>query len=226
MRLIGYARVSTEEQAESGLGLAAQEAKLRAYAGLYGHELVGIIVDAGQSAKSLQRPGIQEALGILSRGEADGLLVSRLDRLTRSVADMASLIEGYFSEKAGRSLLSVQDQIDTSSAGGRLVLNVLMSVAQWEREAIGERTAAALDAKAARGEVKGGQAPIGKRWADGGLVDHDAEAEAVAIVRELRDSGMSLRAIVAELNRRGVAAARKGGQWHLTTVQRILKRAV
>ena len=134
MKLIGYARVSTDEQAQSGLGLAAQEAKLKAYCELYEHELIEIIHDAGQSAKSLKRPGIAQALTMLSEGEADGLLVAKLDRLTRSVADMASLINSHFSEKAGKALLSVADQIDTTTAGGRrafffsLLLNFIFFV--------------------------------------------------------------------------------------------------
>ena len=226
MKIIGYCRVSTEQQAESGLGLESQEAKLRAYCELYGHELVEVIHDAGFSAKSLNRAGLSRALSMLESGEAEGLLVSKLDRLTRSVKDLGSLIDNYFSEQAGKGcLLSVQDQVDTSTAGGRLVLNVLMSVAQWERESISERTSDALQARAARGLVKGGQAPTGKQWHEGGLIAHDAESEAVAIVHQLRESGLSLRQIVAELNRLGVPT-RQGAKWHLTSVSRVLKRAI
>jgi site-specific DNA recombinase len=225
MKLIGYIRVSTEEQAKSGLGLESQRAKIEAYAALYGHELVGVINDDGFSAKSLKRPGIQTALASLSRGEAAGLLVFKLDRLTRSVSDMGGLIDKYFGEKAGKALVSVSDQIDTTTAGGRLVLNVLVSVSQWEREAIGERTAAALEAKASRGERKGGQAPLGKQWAEKSHVECEQEARAVKLIRELRDTGMSIRDIVSELNRRGVPVVRKGKQWHVTTIQRIVSRA-
>lgn len=226
MKIIGYCRVSTAGQAESGLSIEAQETKLRAYCELYNHELVLIIHDAGFSAKSLNRPGLSRALSMLASGEAEGLLIAKLDRLTRSVKDLGSLIDNYFSEQAGKGcLLSVQDQVDTSSAGGRLVLNVLMSVAQWEREAISERTSDALQARASRGLVKGGQAPTGKQWHEGALVAHDAEAEAVAIVHELRESGLSLRQIVAELNTLGVPT-RQGAKWHLTSVSRVLKRAI
>lgn len=225
MKLIGYVRVSSEDQAKSGLGLESQQAKIEAYAALYGHELVKIVVDAGESAKSLNRPGIREALDSLSRGEAEGIIVLKLDRLTRSVADMGSLIDRYFGDKAGKALVSVSDQIDTTTAGGRLVLNVLVSVSQWEREAIGERTAAALESKARRGERKGGQAPIGSRWEAKRLVANDGESGAVSIIKQLRESGMTIRAIASELNRRGVPVARKGAQWHVTTVARILKAA-
>jgi len=224
MKLIGYIRVSTDEQAKSGLGLESQRAKIEAYAALYGHELVGVINDDGFSAKSLKRPGIQTALASLSRGEAAGLLVFKLDRLTRSVSDMGGLIDKYFGEKAGKALVSVSDQIDTTTAGGRLVLNVLVSVSQWEREAIGERTAAALEAKAARGERKGGQAPLGTKWENKALATHEAENEVVDIIKALRATGMTLREIVEEINTKGVAVTRKGSKWHLTQVARIMKR--
>jgi site-specific DNA recombinase len=134
------------------VSLDAQRAKLKAYAEIYELDLVEVVVDAGQSAKSLDRPGLQRALGMLKAGQAEPLLVVKLDRLTRSVVDLGTLVERYFAP--GKvALLSVGEQIDTRSAAGRLVLNVLASVSQWEREAIGERTATAMQYKA-RGGVR------------------------------------------------------------------------
>lgn len=153
-KVIGYIRVSTIAQADSGLSLEAQRAKLTAYATALDLTLVAIIEDAGESAKTLDRPGLTRALAMLDTGEADGLLITKLDRLTRSVRDLADLIERYFSERPtvrSCSLLSVQDSIDTRTAAGRLVLNVLVSVGQWEREATAERTRDALQALRARG---------------------------------------------------------------------------
>jgi hypothetical protein len=137
-RTIAYLRVSTDKQADRGVSLDAQRAKATAYAELYDLELVEVIVDAGESAKSLDRPGLKRALGMLKAGEAEALLVVKLDRLTRSVVDLGTLLERYFAPGKA-ALLSVGEQIDTRSAAGRLVLNVLASVSQWEREAIGER---------------------------------------------------------------------------------------
>ena len=123
MRTVAYLRVSTEDQASKGVSLDVQREKITAYADLYGLELVEIIEDAGVSAKSLDRPGLQRALGLLKEGTADALLVFKFDRLTRSVRDLGSLIETTFSPETGKpALLSVQDQIDTRSAAGRLVL--------------------------------------------------------------------------------------------------------
>jgi Resolvase, N terminal domain len=132
-RTIAYLRVSTDKQADRGVSLDAQRAKATAYAQLYDLDLCEVIVDAGESAKSLDRSGLQRALGMLKRGEAAALLVVKLDRLTRSVVDLGRLVEQYFAPGKA-ALLSVSEQIDTRSAAGRLVLNVLA----WEREAIGE----------------------------------------------------------------------------------------
>ena len=203
-RTIAYLRVSTDKQADKGVSLDAQRAKVAAYAELYDLELCEVIVDAGESAKSLERPGLQRALAMLKKGEAEALLVVKLDRLTRSVRDLGELVERYFTPGKA-ALLSVGEQIDTRSAGGRLVLNVLASVSQWEREAIGERTATAMQHKAGCGEYTGGVLPFGYRLAaDGEHVEELlAEQAVLAAARELRASGLSLRAVAAELARLG-----------------------
>jgi site-specific DNA recombinase len=225
MKVIGYIRVSTEEQATNGQSLDAQRAKLEAYAALYDLELVEIIADAGVSAKSLNRPGLQDALTKLRRGAADGLVIAKLDRLTRSVGDWQRLIDAYFGDKAGKQLFSVADSIDTRTAAGRLVLNVLLSVAQWERETIAERTTDALQYKIRKGE-RCGKVRFGYKLAadDKTLVADSAEQEAIALMKELRAAGQTLRDIAGELNRRGIQT-KEGGQWKHTTVRGILARA-
>ena len=223
MKVIGYVRVSTQEPADGGVSLAAQESKVRAYASLHDLDLVEVIIDAGESAKTIKRPGLQNALAMLKRGEASGMIVAKLDRLSRSVGDWNDLIDGYFGEKAGKSLMSVADSIDTRTAAGRLVLNVLMSVAQWEREAIGERTRDALAHKKSKGE-RVGQLPFGHKTEDGvNLVEDEAEQDAIKNVEELRECGLSCRAIAEEMNARGIKT-KGNGKWHETTVRRILKR--
>src|SRR5438874_738968 len=116
-RVVGYVRVSSEHQVDQGVSLQAQEEKIRQYCALYDLPLIAIISDAGVSAKTLQREGLQKALGMLKSGQAEGVVVVKLDRLTRSVADLGSLITEYFNSYA---LLSVGEQIDTRSASGRL----------------------------------------------------------------------------------------------------------
>jgi DNA invertase Pin-like site-specific DNA recombinase len=203
-RTIAYVRVSTDKQADKGVSLSAQRAKCAAYAELYDLELVEVIVDAGESAKTLDRPGLQRALALLKVGKAEALLVVKLDRLTRSVRDLGDLVAGPFAQGKA-ALLSVGEQIDTRSAAGRLVLNVLASVSQWEREAIGERTSTALQHKKSLGEYTGGVVPYGFRLARDGqhLKEHQGEQPVLAEARRLRSAGLSLRAVARELGRKG-----------------------
>lgn len=221
-RAVGYIRVSTDKQADGGFSLDAQRAKLEGYAALYEVDLIGVIVDAGASAKTLERQGLRQALSMLDGGEADAMLVAKLDRLTRSVRDLGELLDGYFGRRDGPALLSVGENIDTRTAGGRLVLNVLMSVAQWEREAIGERTSAAMAHMKAEGAYTGGRPPYG--WstaADGSLSPVQTEQVVIGLARRWHGSGMSLRKIGASLQAYG-HPPRSGGCWHASSVRVVL----
>ena len=218
-RAIAYLRVSTEKQADAGVSLEAQRAKVEAYAALYDLELVTVEVDAGASAKSLDRPALARALAALEAGEAAALLVVKLDRLTRSVRDLGDLVE--LSNRQGWGLLSVSEQLDTRTAAGRMVLNILAAVSQWEREAIGERTAVAMAHMRANDEYTGGEAPYGWRLAEDGALEADpAEQAAIAVARDLRDAGLSLRKVGAALAARGVLP-RTGRKWHPENVKRL-----
>jgi DNA invertase Pin-like site-specific DNA recombinase len=226
MKVIGYIRVSTEEQATNGQSLDAQRAKVEAYAKLYDLELVAVVEDAGQSGKKLNRPGLQTALAMLRRGEAVGVVISKLDRLTRSVADWQTLIDGYFGERAGQQLFSVADSIDTRTAAGRLVLNVLLSVAQWERETIGERTRDALQHKIRKGE-RCGKVRFGYDLADDGLtlIENPQQQAVIRQATELRGLGRTLRQIAAELTAQSIPTKEGKTAWTHTAVNRILSRA-
>src|SRR5690348_10951065 len=153
MKAIGYARVSTDRQAEQGVSLEAQEAKIRAMATVQGAELIEVIVDGGESAKNLNRPGLRRLLALVEHGTVDAVIVAKLDRLTRSVKDLCELLELF--EKRKVALVSVAESLDTGSAAGRLVITIMGAVSQWEREAIGERTRDALRHKRAQGERTG-----------------------------------------------------------------------
>jgi site-specific DNA recombinase len=217
--------VSTEEQATEGVSLDAQRSKLVAYADLYDLDLVAVEVDGGVSAKSLARPGLAAAFDRLDRGDVEGLIVAKLDRLSRSVADWNGLIDRYFGDRAGRKLFSVGDSVDTRTASGRMVLNMLMTIAQWEREVIVERTRDAMAHKRARSEWLG-QVPFGFDLADDGkaLVPNPLELEALDRVRGWRAEGWTLRKIAAELTARGIPTKQGRKAWNHATVADILKR--
>lgn len=225
MKVIAYARVSTADQSDNGVSLEAQRAKMEAYAALYDLAVVDTVVDAGESAKSLNRPGLQRALAALRSGTAEGLVIVKLDRLTRSVADWQALIDGFFGERAGKQLFSVTDAIDTRTAAGRLVLNVLLSVAQWERETTGERTREALRHKIRLGE-RCGKVRFGYDLANDGrtLVENVSEQQTIALMCDLRALGYSLRQIADHLTAQDILTKEGGHTWTHTAVSRILNR--
>jgi DNA invertase Pin-like site-specific DNA recombinase len=223
MKVIAYCRVSTNRQATEGLSLEAQRAKLEAYAQLYDHEIIEVCVDAGVSAKDLNRPGVKRALELLDSGEADGLLVVKLDRLTRSTRDLANLIDRYF--MGGKlALISVNESLDTKSAAGRLVLGILGVVSQWEREATAERTKEVKIHQKRLGRFLGGAVPYGYTVGEDGQLERD-EGEQVIVdhIVEWRTAGLSYREIAGELSDHGMTT-RNGGDWSPALVWNVAKQ--
>lgn len=205
MRIIGYARVSTDDQSISGLGLEAQEAELRRQCELRRWTLAALIRDEGYTAKTLERPGLHDALTRVARGHADGIMVAKLDRLSRSTVDFGLLLE-WFTEQ-GKTLVALDLGVDTSTAAGRLVANVIMSVAEWERDANAERTRAALAALRARG----------KSISRPSVADRPDLAARIRAMRE--QEGMTLQAIADQLNAEEIPTARGAAQWRVSSVQ-------
>ncbi|GAA1997287.1 recombinase family protein [Microbacterium pumilum] len=205
--MIGYLRVSTEEQATSGLGLEAQRDTITRYATAHGWDVVWY-VDEGLSAKSLDRPQLQAALTRLHPKKRDvaGLLVAKLDRLSRSVHDFSGLLKLANARKW--SVVAIDLGVDTSTPTGKLVANVMMSVAEWEREIIGERTSAAMQAARRQGKTFGFPSAL----------DPATGARLV----ELRAS-LTLAGTADALNAEGLTTA-TGGQWNANTVAKVHKR--
>lgn len=246
MKVVAYVRVSTKQQARDGHSIAAQTDRLHTYCKLYDLELVSIEIDRGTSAKPVmgrrttgdwraavdrRRPALGRALGYLDRGEADGLVVFKLGRLTRSHRDLDELLGRYFSRK--KALFSVTEQVDTRTAAGRLVLSVLMSVLQWERETTCERTASIAAWRKEQGLYLGGPIPYGfavegKRKKEGGkgrhLVPDVAEQAVIGVARQLRVAGLPLRRVAEELARMG-HVTRGGSSWHPQQIARLLVAA-
>ena len=204
MKAIGYVRVSTREQADSRLGLEAQRRGLVAEAERRGWELQ-IIEDAGYSATSASRPGLQEALRILKRRESEVLLVYRLDRLSRSVQDFARFLTS--AQKQRWALVALDMQIDMTTPNGRLVAHILAAVAQWESETIGSRTADAMAEAKARGA----------RFGRERMVDQVT----VSRIQSLRAEGLSFAGIARTLDSGSVATPNGGKRWYGSTVARI-----
>ena len=202
--VIGYCRVSTEEQAVSGLGLEAQRTALLAECARRGLPLVAVHTDAGISAKTLDRPALREAL---EAGKASVLMVAKLDRLTRSVHDATGLL--LTAERGGWGLVALDAPVDTTTPQGAAMAQVLAVFAELERRLIGERTKAALAVRKAQGMR------LGRRPAQG-------SDEARGRILAAREAGATFAAIAAELNADGVPTAQGGSKWYPGTVRYVV----
>lgn len=223
VKVIGYARVSTEGQAVDGVSLDAQRAQIAAWAGAHGGELAGMFVDAGVSGKRADnRAELQKALTLACRTRGV-LVVYSLSRLARSTRDAIAIAERL--GKARANLVSLTEAIDTTTATGKMVFTLFAAFAQFERDLTSERTSAALQFKRARGE-RAGNVPFGyKASADGvALEPEPAERAVVERIADLRRSGLTLRAIAASLNRAGIPT-RRGSEWRHQYVAAILRSA-
>jgi DNA invertase Pin-like site-specific DNA recombinase len=204
-RAIAYARVSTSEQVESGAGLADQRQKLAAEITHRGWELVELVEDQGESGKDLNRPQIRRALEMIAAGEADALVVTKLDRLTRSVLDFAEL--AAWSDRLGVRLVVCDLGIDTGTQTGRLVAGIMAQVAEWERGVIASRTRDAAAVRRAKGERMGRNSV---RNSDTALADR---------IKALRVAGSTWQAIADTLNAEHVPTVRGGSEWRVSSVQ-------
>jgi site-specific DNA recombinase len=222
-KAVGYVRVSTDGQAEEGVSLEAQSVKIKACAAMHDLDLVCVIEDAGVSGSSLKRNGLSRVLAMLDSGEIDTVIIAKLDRLSRSVTDTLGLIQRYFSD-GNRQLISVADSLDTKTANGRMIITILTTLAQWERETIAERTKDALQHKRSKGEYTGGQAPYGfERGDDGLLIKSEEEQKVIASVRRYRASGVSYRSACERLAARGILS-RKNTAFNPSQLHRMINR--
>jgi len=176
-------------------------------------ELLEIIVDGGESAKSLNRPSMARLLALVDAGEVQTVIIAKLDRLTRNVKDLCTLLERF--TRRGVALVSVAESLDTG----------MTAVSQWEREAIGERTRDAMSHKRTNGE-RVGNIQFGYRLgADGKHLEPDVAEQAVLLeIRNLRQNGHTLRGIAAALNHRALHT-RRGSAWRLEHVAESSSRA-
>lgn len=203
-RVIGYVRVSTREQGDSGLGLAAQQAVIVAECERRGWVLEHIYSDVA-SGKDTDRAGLRAAFAALESGLVAGLVVAKIDRLSRSMLDFAGILRRCADRHWALVILDLG--VDTATPSGKLVANVVASIAEWEREQIATRTREALAEVRARG---------GRLGRPSGL-----PADVVARIRREHAAGSSLRAIARDLAADGVPTG-QGGVWHASTVRSIL----
>jgi DNA invertase Pin-like site-specific DNA recombinase len=226
-KAVPYLRVSDDKQAESGLGLAAQEAACRACARRLGLALGNIHVTPDEGVSSVdpldKRPELLEAIAELDRG--DVLVVAKRDRLGRDPIIVA-MIEAAVARRGARIISAAGEGTETDGPTDVLMRRIVDAFAEYERLVIRARTKAALAVKKSRNERLGGRLPYGSILASDGvhLVDNPAEQAVLALIREMRAAGSTLQAIAAELNARGITR-RGGGKWDHGFVSRLLSRA-
>src|SRR5947209_7512338 len=202
-----YTRKSSEHNLDLAFSsLDAQREACEAYIKSQAQEgwrlIPGRYDDGAFSGASLERPALQQLLADVRAGTIDIVLVYKVDRLTRSLADFAKLIELF--DAHGVSFVSVTQSFNTSSSMGRLTLNVLLSFAQFERELIGERVRDKIAASKRKGLWVGGPVPLGYAAVDKKIVVVRAEAEAIRTIFELYLALGSIRALAEELDRQGI----------------------
>ena len=229
MNAIGYARVSTAEQADSGLGMAAQEERIQAYCRMKGLGLREIVSDNGVSGgKPLhRRPGGEALLDALKRKLGLAVVVLKLDRAFRNAADCLATVEKW--DKAGIALHIVDlggNSIDSTTAAGKFMLTVLAGAAEMERNLTSERTKAAMQVKRARGQRISRHIPYGyDLGADGiALTENPEEQVVITEIMRLRAAGMSLAKIAQALTERGIQTKRGNTRWAHKTVAGLIER--
>lgn len=228
-KAIAYTRVSTDEKAVRTLSLEAQHIEVTTYADRSGLTIVKILTDEDESASTLNRPAMSELLTHIDSGGIDAVIISKLDRLTRRIKDFMSLLQRLRKAKRadggkGVDLISSAESLDTGSDTGQIVINVVDSVSQWDREVIGERTSAVLQERKAQGRTTGNP-PFGYAVGEGGvLIENEREQTILKRVAQLREQGKTWQIIADTLTAEGVRT-RRGTAFSKQGILKVAKGA-
>lgn len=218
---IGYARVSTTEQAQDGLSLDAQQARITAHAEANGMHLGGMYVDAGISGrKTSNRPALNDALNHVCR-EKGVLIVLSLSRLARSTKDAITISDRLGKTRA--QLVSLSESIDTTTAAGRAFFGIISVLSEFESNQISERAKTAIDFNRRQQRRYCHHAPYGFKHEDGRIQPCSEEQRTIDRMRLLRTAGSTFRDIAATLSSEGVRN-RSGAIFPHQHVRRILQR--
>lgn len=233
MRVAAYLRVSTDQQAEHGMGLDVQRQAIKAWAKTNGHRIVLWATDSGISGSNGldTREGLLDALGAVRDRQADGLCVYKLDRLARELVLQEQLLAelwrmgGHVWSCSPSEDAYLQPEGDGSDPSRTLIRQMLGAVAQYERAAIRMRMRAGKARKAASGGFIGGQVPFGWDAVDGDLVANEEEQETLQIISDLHAGGASTRQIAAELEALGRLTKSGKTAWQPKVISRLVAQS-
>lgn len=222
VRVAVYTRVSTEDQAKEGFSLEAQRDRLEAYCRARDWAVVEVYVDDGHSGRDIRRPAYQRMME--ERDRWDTVLVIKMDRIHRNSRHFMEMMDDL--SEWGKNFVSATESLDTTTAMGRFVMDIIQRIAQLESEQIGERVYMGMAQKAKAGSgILGFTIPLGYDLNEGALVVNDAEARVVRTIFEWSLEGVTIRHIVDRLNQEG-AKTKAGKAWTYVKVHRILHNPV
>lgn len=219
--VVGYVRVSSQEQADEGISLSAQRQKIKQWAELHDNSILGIYSDEGVSGTRTNRIGLQKALEMACTNKSIFVVYS-LSRFSRSTTDTLKFTTQL--QKAGAELVSISEQIDTLSAAGKMIFRVLAVLNEFESDLGGERTKAALDYRRAKGLKTGGFTPYGyKVDKDKRLHFEPKEQQIIERIKAMRARGTNYHAIAKQLNNEGIKT-KTGKKWYGNVIKGIIER--
>jgi DNA invertase Pin-like site-specific DNA recombinase len=214
-----YTRVSTEDQAKEGFSLDAQLDKLKSYCKARDWIIAEDYIDDGYSGRDIKRPAYKRMMEEIDKW--DILLVIKMDRIHRNSKNFMLMMEHL--KKEGKEFVSMTESLDTSTAMGRFVMDIIQRIAQLESEQIGERVYIGMDQKARTvGGVLGFNIPYGYDYSDGKLQIIEDEARVVRDIYSWYKEGKSMGEITKTLNNTKIPT-KKGGFWAKKTISKILK---
>lgn len=216
-----YIRVSTEEQVNEGYSIDAQREKLLQYCTIQDYEVIDIYIDEGISGKSLDRPRVKQLIEDVKQRKLNNVLVFKLDRITRSLKDLIMLVDLF--EKYQVHFTSFTEKIDTSSSSGRMFLQLMGVLAEWERNVIGERVVVGMEQRALEGKFTAPGNPFGYIYEDGIYKVNEEEAEIIKEIFTLYQENKGYTAIAKHLNSLGYRT-KNHSVWLSKTIWLIIKR--
>jgi DNA invertase Pin-like site-specific DNA recombinase len=222
VRVAIYTRVSTEDQAKEGFSLGAQKDRLEAYCLAQGWDVAERYVDDGHSGRNTRRPAYQRM--IAERDRWDAILVIKMDRIHRNARNFMEMMDEL--GEWDKDFVSATESLDTSTAMGRFVMDIIQRIAQLESEQIGERVKMGMSQKAKAGPgILGFHPPLGYDISEGKLVPNEREAPIVREIFERAEGDQTLEEIATGLNGQGVRT-KKGTAWTPVKVYHVLHNPV